>query len=259
MEIFSIGYDFRHGKDFVISRPFGLREYLFLIIRSTALFEIGGQKLRILPNSMILIDKNTPHSFCADSELFVNDWIAFTADESEHLFGSGDVINFNTFFTSSDVSVCSEMIRLICDEKNSSSIFRESNIQAMLQVIYNKLRDNSDVRKPDIRYYNELQGVRNSIYANPAERFTIERLASEVNLSSSYFQHCYKKCFNTTPIADVINSRIEYSKKLLISTNFSISRIADMIGYKNDVQFIKQFKATVKTTPAEYRKEVISD
>lgn len=259
MKIISIGYDFRHGSDFVISRPFGLNEYLFLIIRSTASFEINGQTMQILPGSMILIDKNTPHSFCADSDFFINDWIAFTLNESEHLSDLENILNFNTFFTSPDVSMCSEIIKLICAEKNSSGIFKESNIQNMLQIIYNKLRDNSKACKTDIQYHNELQKVRNKIYANPCEKFTIEKLASEINLSKSYFQHCYKVYFNTTPIADVINSRIEYSKQLLMSTSFTISKISDIIGYQNDAQFIKQFKAVVKTTPLQYRKEVISD
>lgn len=255
MEILSVGYDFRHGKNFAISRPYGLNEYLFLIIRSTALFEINGQKLQILPNSMILIDKNTPHSFCADSDLFINDWISLSFDTEKQT----EYLEMNTFFTSSDVTVCSELIKLIAAEKTSASIFKESNIQNMLQIVYNKLWDNSKAYKSDIKYYNELQKVRNKIYNNPSGKFTIEDLAAQINLSKSYFQHCYKACFNTTPIADVINSRIAYSKRLLMSTSFSISEIAYITGYQSDVQFIKQFKSVVKITPACYRKKVISD
>lgn len=256
MQIISIGYDFRHGKDFCISRPYGLKEYLFLIIRSTAHFYINGQKLHILPDSMILIDKNTPHSFSADSDLFINDWIELSIDSKEQL----KYIDTNTFFHSSDVANCSELIKLIIAENNSTGSFKENNIQNMLQIVLNKLQDNSETFcKTDIKYRAELQRIRNNIYDNPTEKFTIEKMASEINLSKSYFQRCYKLCFNTTPITDVINSRIEYSKRLLVSTNISISKIADIIGYENDIQFIKQFKSVVKTTPAKYRKNQISD
>lgn len=255
MEIISIGYNFRHGKEFAISRPYGLKEYLFLIIRSTALFEINGQKVHIRPNSMILIDKNTPHSFSADSDLFINDWIALSFDAEEQ----PSRLKMNTFFTSSDVTVCSELIKLMSTERTSASAFRRNNITGMLQIIFNKLRDNSMICKTELQYYNELQKIRNTIYESPTEKFTVEKLAAEINLSKSYFQRCYKLCFNTTPIADVINSRIEYSKQLLLSTNFSISEIAEILGYAQDIQFIKQFKSIVKTTPGKYRKEVISD
>lgn len=252
MEIISIGYDFQHGQNFAISRPYGLKEYLFLIIRSTALFEINGQKLHINPNSMILFDKNTPHSFCADSDLFINDWIALSFGTEEQ----PSCLEMNTFFASSDVAICSELIKLIAAEKTSASVFKENNINNMLQIIFNKLRDNSKACKSDIKYHDELQKIRNKIYAKPSEQFTIENLAAEIHLSKSYFQHCYRLCFNTTPIADAIKSRIEYSKRLLMSTSFSISEIADIIGYKNDVQFIKQFKNVVKITPGQYRKEI---
>lgn len=255
MEIISIGYDFRHGSEFCISRPHGLKEYLFLIIRSTALFEINGQKLHVKPNSMIFIDKNTPHSFSADSDLFINDWIALSFDTEQQQRR----LEMNTFFTSSDVTLCSELIKLMSAEKTSASISKRNNINNMLQIIFNKLRDNSMVCKTNIQYYKELRRIRDNIYANPTEKFTIEKLAAEISLSKSYFQHCYKLCFNTTPIADVINSRIEYSKQLLLSTTFSIGEIAEILGYANDMQFIKQFKAVAKTTPGQYRKEVISD
>lgn len=255
MEIISIGYNFRHGREFSISRPYGLKEHLFLIIRSTALFEINGQQLHVKPNSMILIDKNTPHSFSADSDLFINDWIALSFD-TEQLPSS---LEMNSFFTSSDATICSELIKLMSVENTSASAFKRNNINSMLQIIFNKLRDNSMVYKTDLLYSNELQEIRNNIYANPREKFTIEKLAAGINLSKSYFQHCYKLCFNTTPIADVINSRIEYSKQLLLSTNFSICEIAEILGYTNDMQFIKQFKAVVKTTPGQYRKEIISN
>lgn len=255
MEIISVGYDFKHGKEFNISRPYGLKEYLFLIIRSTAIFDIGGQALHIMPNSMILIDKNTPHSFCADSELFINDWIAFNISSRE----LGNTVKLNTFFTSPDVTICSELIRLICTEETCTSIFKENNIQSMLQIILNKLRNNSEYCKIDNRYYAELQKLRNDIYSHPTEKFTIEQLSRESNLSKSYFQRCYKSYFNVTPIADVINSRIKYSKQLLLTTNYSISEIAEIIGYQNDIQFIKQFKAITKKTPGQYRKEVISN
>lgn len=253
VKIISIGYNFTHGNDFGISRPNGLNEYLFLIIRSTAIFEINGQKLHITPNSMILINKNTPHAFHADGELFINDWIALNISETEHRHLCEKGIKFNKFSSSSDVVICSDIINFIQNENLSESVFKENNIMNMLQIIFNKLQDsftNNNIRK---RYYNELTKIRNRIYCNPAENYSITQLSNEVNLSKSYFQHCYKLYFKTSPIADVINSKIEYAKQLLLSTNFSVATIAEMVGYTNDMQFIKQFKAVTHTTPNKYR------
>ena len=259
MEIISIGHNFKHDSNFNILRPNGLNEYLFLIIRSTALFEINGQKLHIKPNSMILIDKNTPHFFYADSDLFINDWIALTFNEKESLQYTENNIKLNTFFSSSDTLICSEMIKYIQNEIISNGLFKENNIKSMLQIILNKLQENSVTHNLNKKYYNELQKLRDRIYSNPTEKFTIEQLANEVHLSKSYFQYCYKLYFKASPFSDVVNSRIEYSKQLLLSTNFSIAEIAEIIGYANDIQFIKQFKKITKKTPKRYRTLIFSD
>lgn len=258
MKIISIGHNFRHPGDFSISRPHGLNEHLLLIIRSTALFKINGQDLHITPNSMILIEKNTPHSFFADSDLFINDWIALSFNENDRLHYNESSIKFNTFFTSPEAVICSKLIELIQCEKNSDSVFKENNTESMLKIIFNKLQDNS-AYYTNQKYYNELHKIRDKIYSHPTQKFTVEQLASEVNMSKSYFQACYKSAFNTTPIADAINSRIDYAKQLLLSTNFPIANIAEIIGYANDIQFIKQFKAVVKTTPKKYRTKMLAD
>lgn len=253
MKIETVGYDFRHDRRFMLTRANGLKEYLFLIIRSSAIFRINGKTLSVKPNSMILIAKNTPHSFSADSELFINDWLAFDLTDQEYSAYLEHRVQLNTFFTSPDVFVCSDLIRLMQAEKTSASIFKNGNMLSLLQIIFNKLHENSQHCSLELTYYNEFQAIRDHIYQHPSEKYTIESLAREVKLSRSYFQHCYRSYFHTTPISDVIHSRILYAKQLLLSTNYSVSRIAELVGYPNDISFLKQFKAVTSMTPTQYR------
>lgn len=81
-----------------------------------------------MPNSMILIDKKTPHFFSADSDIFINDWITLNFEPGKHPKG----LETNTFFTSPDVTICSELIKLIAAEKTSANAFKENNINNML-------------------------------------------------------------------------------------------------------------------------------
>lgn len=258
MKIHSIGYAFIHGRNFKLERPQGLNEYLFLIIRSTAIFHINGESLHIMPNSMLLIKKHTPHSFSADSNLFVNDWVSFDLTEQECMLLSHSNIVLNTFFTSPEVDFCSKLLMLMQEENILQTQYSECNILHLIQIIFNKLSEASKCSYPQKPYYNELRKIRDRILAHPTEKYTIKNLSAEINLSESYFQHCYKACFNSTPIADAIISRIEYSKQLLRSTDFSVAKIAEITGYRDDVGFIKQFKAVSGTTPNKYR-NIITD
>lgn len=253
MEIISIGYDFRHGTDFKISRPLGLNEYLLLVIRSTAYFEMNGQLLHTDPASAILIDKSTPHSFYSDGTEFVNDWISFELEDGERdrLLNSG--ITFDSFLKSFDSLFLSDIMRLMQKEKLSAGLHKNENINSLFKIAFRKIHESSAYAEYGLKNYAALRSVREYIYSNPAENHNITDLAAKVNLSKSHFQLLYRRFFGATPLSDVINSRIEFAKQLLSSTDYSVAKISELSGYPNDVQFIKQFKQTVGLTPKKYR------
>lgn len=103
-------------------------------------------------------------------------------------------------------------------------------------------------------YYREFVDLRERIYSNPQEDWNIDSMCRDLILSRGYFQKLYTRCFGISFTQDVINSRIELSKRLLSSTDYSIANIADQSGYTNYVHFMHQFKKIVGITPTEYRK-----
>ncbi len=103
-------------------------------------------------------------------------------------------------------------------------------------------------------YYREFVTLRERIYSNPQEDWSIDAMCRDLILSRGYFQKLYTRCFGISFTQDVINSRIELSKRLLSSTDFSIAYIADQSGYSNYVHFMHQFKKIVGITPTEYRR-----
>lgn len=103
-------------------------------------------------------------------------------------------------------------------------------------------------------YYREFVNLRERIYSNPQEDWSIDSMCRDLILSRGYFQKLYTRCFGISFTQDVINSRIELSKRLLSSTDFSIAYIADQSGYSNYVHFMHQFKKIVGITPTEYRR-----
>lgn len=256
MEILSVGYNFIHNKDFKLLRPNGINEYLLLVIRSKAVFEMDGKRMSIRPYTLIFTDKNKPHSIYADNDVYVNDWITFdlTAEERKELMQNQ--IKINALWCGYDVRFYSDIIKLMQDEMKSDDKSKSINTELFFKVILNKLQNNSAHLFFDKKYYNELSEMRGEIYSCPQNKYTVEQLSHRVNLSKSYFQSLYKLYFNTTPISDVIKSRIEYSKQLLSSTDCSVSEISELCGYNDDARFVKQFKKIVNMTPCKYRKSL---
>ncbi len=79
-------------------------------------------------------------------------------------------------------------------------------------------------------------------------------VADHFATSGSNLSHFYKKHTGTT-ILDCINStKMNFVKKMLTETDYSFSKICEMIGYYYPSNVIRKFKAIEGMTPSEYRK-----
>ena len=134
------------------------------------------------------------------------------------------------------------------------TLYKDETLNLYFKIIRNKLSKIFGSSEPNKPYHNKLLSIRTDIYNNLWIKHSVKNLANEINISESYFQHLYKKYFGVSPIADKINSRVEYSKQLLSSSNYSVKEISDMLNYSSDTQYVKQFKLITNMTPSEYRK-----
>ena len=64
----------------------------------------------------------------------------------------------------------------------------------------------------------------------------------------------FKNEMNQTPMEYLTDIRIEESKVLLSTTNYSMSQIASIVGFSTQAYFSKQFKQKMGMTPLAYRK-----
>lgn len=137
-----------------------------------------------------------------------------------------------------------------CDYIPEDATLTEIEQSILSQIGESRVSRQSEKASP---YYREFVSLRERIYSNPQEDWSIDSMCRDLILSRGYFQKLYTRCFGISFTQDVINSRIELSKRLLSSTDYSIAYIADQSGYSNYVHFMHQFKKNVGITPTEYR------
>jgi len=83
---------------------------------------------------------------------------------------------------------------------------------------------------------------------------SLEKVALYVGLNQEYFSRLFKKNMKQTFSAFLTGYRIEIAKKLLYRNNYSISDIAEKVGYQNLAYFSTVFKKATGQTPFDYRK-----
>lgn len=101
------------------------------------------------------------------------------------------------------------------------------------------------LRTTIIEYINEVY-TDNSI--------TLEHIAGKYNVSAKYLSSIFKEIAGYNFANYLSRLRMNYAKRLLISTEKPINKVVEEVGYIDVVSFTKTFKKLEGITPGEYRK-----
>lgn len=78
-------------------------------------------------------------------------------------------------------------------------------------------------------------------------------IADEFNITGQYLSVLFKKYKNENLQSYIARIRVGYAKELLKNKKYTIFQIANMVGYSNDIGFIRVFKKIEGITPGKYR------
>jgi len=86
---------------------------------------------------------------------------------------------------------------------------------------------------------------------------SLQKVAAEVSLSHYYFSHIFKNELKITFIEYLTKIKMEAAAKLLKNKNLNINQIAYAVGYQDPNYFSKVFKRYMKTSPIDYRGNIL--
>jgi two-component system, response regulator YesN len=110
--------------------------------------------------------------------------------------------------------------------------------------------------KDTYREKNEIDAAIQYLQENYHKDLNLAVVANYVSLNYSYFSHLFKEHTGTNFVDFLKGLRIEKAKELLRNTDYKISEIAQMVGYKNGKSFTKIFGEVTGISPGEYRNKV---
>lgn len=249
------GINSRHRSSFFISRPKGLANHVLLFVKVSAEFTIAGSRFIVPPNSALFIKKNTPYQYKSAGGEYTDDWLHFScSDKDLEKFGE---LPFHTPVSISNPAKFTLYIQqLLWENHYTPEGFRQDNVNMLFCVLLNTARLalwENKTQQPCFPYQTRLQNLRLTILAQPYKEYSPEQIAASMGISASYFQHLYTDFFGISFRADLIGLRIEYAKDLILNTNLTMEKIAEMSGYNSEVHFYRQFKKHAGMTPAACR------
>ena len=107
------------------------------------------------------------------------------------------------------------------------------------------------VRKPD----NDIDVVVENL-KSISEKISLDNVSDYLGVNKSYLSSIFNKDMGISIVDYIHDKRISNACYLLANTDFSISEVADYIGYFDTSYFIRIFKTLVKVTPLKYRESL---
>lgn len=258
MILHNVGYDHRHDSDFLIDRPDGSGDTLFLLLKSDAVFTLNGADTFVPKRSVFIFPQGMPQQYrCMPHQSFANDWMhfVFENDEEQRFLEKG--ILYAEPIPLQYTEYCSYCIKAIANENSSDHRYKDESIMhyfwLMMNQISEQIRNSAHHARGSL--YEMLLTVRNQIYTYPYWEWSVNWGAHQTRMSRSAFQHHYKAQFGIPFIQDLINSRLEYAKTLLLTTDMPVQDVGNQCGYQNYEHFARQFKTRCQMSPGEFRKQ----
>ena len=94
------------------------------------------------------------------------------------------------------------------------------------------------------------------IQENFAEKLTLEDIADSAAVSTRECLRCFQSSIRQSPMDYLISYRIQMAKKLLETTNHSITEISLRCGFNSNSYFTKIFRRICGKAPNTYRTEL---
>ncbi|GAA0318721.1 AraC family transcriptional regulator [Oceanobacillus oncorhynchi subsp. oncorhynchi] len=203
-------------------------------------------------NDIVLIDCRKEHKYRAKENLNFH-YFHFTGMSSAPYFELITNINQGVHIKDGQNEVLdSAFHNLFRLAQGQSSMQNEHRISVYIHMILSNL----------VETQSSVPAVTNQLIdkaiafmeKHVTENVSLDDIANHLNISKYYFARNFKKHTGMSPHLYFVNMRIQYAKRLLITSHSSVEDIANECGFDNVSNFIRVFKKRTNLTPSQFRK-----
>ena len=265
----TVGYQFipplsqyplsKHPDDYNFKPQAGrvLNEYQLIYITSGGgYFESNSCRAqRIQAGTMILLFPGEWHSYYPDKDSGWDEyWVGFKGvhidRRVENSYFSREEPLFHIGLSSSLIDLYGQVLRFTQEERAGYQQIISSIVLHMLGLVYYKHKNNSFTNTYVVDRINQ---ARIMMKENIDEPLSPEDIAARLGLGYTWFRRMFKEYTGVSPAQYQQQLRILQAKKLLTSTEKSISDIAYELCFESVGQFSTFFRKREGITPSEFR------
>ncbi len=150
------------------------------------------------------------------------------------------------------------MDQLDLELKHRTSGFGFMATALFMQIIGFLSRCYSQSRNPDSRALLRIAETITHLETNYEKPINLDDLAKKSGMSKRSFLRTFRAATDYTPIAYLIQLRINRAINLLRGTSDSVTEIAFKVGFSDSNYFTRQFRKIAGVSPRAYRRQTVN-
>ncbi len=243
------------------------------IKKGTAVFQIEGIDVNMVPHSVVIIKPGKAHKFIVKSEMCefivlsftfktqnneqdihvsLTDFIEYIEDEA-----TGDYLFLNLSRKNDIVHVMNRILRERMKYQVWGDFLSCLLILELFVLLSRTLKQEweQSAKNRNLKLHELLSIAKEYIDNNYDKDLTLTDVAKYIYLSDSYFAHSFKDKFGISPKSYILKVRIESAKEYLKNTDMKVSEVAKMVGFSSQQRFNDIFRKHEDITPLAYRQK----
>lgn len=208
-----------------------------------------GEIVNFEENTLVVIPPHVKHDEFTeiDSDVYI---VLFNCDNSFEK-------EINSFFLNRIAGnrTAGLFEEMLYEQKKNSA-----NSKTVINSLFSSIlmfAESSKIHKVNSGDYSQLiESVKSFIKENYFMNIDFSQIAFASGYSYSRFRHIFSKYVGTSLHQFLLNCRLENAKKLLLDTDYKITKIKDLVGFSSNNQFCVFFRRETGLTPLEFRESM---
>lgn len=238
---------------------------LILICSGSSEYLIHDKKVIIKPGDLLVYNAGVVHDEVSDPDMEVGSYCiavgglhmsglrenALIPDDAGYVFPTGKYF--------ADLRCLFEMMfRTLSAGEPNAELFCSSLMHALLvSVLTVTAGPRAESEEPLEEPHILGRRIKEYIDKHYMEPITLQSMGEALHISPYYLSHVFKQMSGYSPVQYLLRRRIGEAQTLLITTDLSITRIAEMVGYDTQSYFNLQFTKNVGMPPNKFRQNYI--
>ena len=215
---------------------------------------IGQKEIPFEKEHILLIPPYTSYEYRSDSlSPFSATWAEFCGGDSERfarylMEHNGQLFSGGCY--GQTVEICSS---LVAPPQKQRLTWISEKLHKILLLLY----DACSNQNPE--YEEQKYQILDYIDEHLGENLTLSGISKVFDYSASYFSKLFLQRTGVHFSSYLLRRRIMRARQLLLNTDQSIEKIAQILGFYDSSYFISKFREVEKVSPARYRRMYTSD